>query len=335
MMRVLFNIKFSLFISFTLISFSFTTTTNAQESNSARWNNELRNWELFYLEKTDSQKLTNRWNEIKESLKITSNPFADAYFDNNMSGFFLIWSPEKGFLYVPYFDDTIICDFSYGKVLVTDSEVVFLPEREITREFCGRTLKKTPRTWISALGGKLLIPEDKIKLFGDFYGGFGDFTDYPRSWDGEPFAERTNKFKEKSSKTTFIVPEKYLQFIKKPILAEIVKLGQKRLSKNKFLYITDEKVSVTNAVINVGRRDGVTKDLKFHFINKSGNDDQFLRIKKVGERTSQAVIVRRVNDKLIESYDEYNEEKREFIKKPFSKLLVGIKVTTSPVLAGY
>ena len=333
-MRVLHNIKFSFLLFSFVLLFPLISTTNAQENNPVRWNNELRDWELFYLEKSDSQKLISRWDEITESLATTSNPFAGSYFESNMSGYFLIWSPEKGFLYVPYFDDTIICDFSYGKVLVTESDVVFAPEREITRESCGSRLKKTPKDWIPALDGKLFIQKYEIELFGDFYGGFGDFLDYPQSWDGNPFAGRTNILKPLST-TSFVVPQKYLRFIKKPISAEIVKIGQSRISKNKYLYITDEKVSVTNVVINVGRKDGVIKNLKFHFTDESGRDDQFLKIKKVGEKTSKAVIVRKVNDNLVESYSEYDIEKAKFTDKPFSKLQIGIKVTTSPVLAGY
>lgn len=333
-MRGLHNIKSSFLLFFFVLLFSLISTINAQENNPIRWNNGLKNWELFYLEKNDSQKLISRWNEIKESLATTSNPFADSYFENNMSGYFLIWSPEKGFLYVPYFDDTIVCDFSYGRVLVTESGVVFVPEREITRESCGSRLKKTPNTWIPALNGKLFIQKNEIEVFGNFYGGFGDFTNYPQSWDGKPFAGRTNISKTPSEES-FVVPRKYLRFIKKPISAEIVKIGQSHISKNKYLYMTGEKVSVTNVIINVGRKDSVTRDLKFHFMNETGRDDQFLKITKVGGKTSQAVIVRKVNDNLIESYSEYDDEKAKFTDKPFSKLKIGTKVTTSPVLAGY
>ena len=256
-----------------------------------------------------------------------------------MSGSFLRWSPEKGYIYIQYFDNEHPCSFSYGKVSVKGFEVTFIPEYE-KNEICPPPPylhKSAPLKWISALGGKYFIPADEAERFGNFYGGFGEFNKLYWDWyDSHPFARRWG---DKIEEENFILPKPYSKFIKKPINADITFVGQKIIRKNNEESETqfqtalfNDYYSETPVKINAGKNLGIIKDLEF-IIASGESDSQTLKITKVGKTSSEGVVIRRINENMQESYLYYDKEKQDSFEKEFNPLKIGQKVTTSIFVA--
>lgn len=311
---------------------------NAQEFEQFRyWENGTgfsgnQYWIFGNVPESEITEIKKRWNEIGESLKTTSNPFAGTYFQSGNRGYYLRWSPEKGFVYVYYYE-YFVRDASYGKVLVTDSEVKFVVEREMQNSDATRKLT-TPTIWIPAYKGQYFIRKDAIQSFGNFYGGFKVFNGYPRNWgcDCSPFAQRIEKTLTQES---IIVPTKYQRFIKNPINGKIISVGKRKTSLEDNSVPEMGKISLTHVTINIGRKNGVRRGMMFLLVNEGDNYDQVLKVTRVAERTSQAIVERSINDKGNEVYsDGWDYNLKDTIYKPYPKLHVGTVITTSPVLAG-
>jgi hypothetical protein len=162
-----------------LLTFFLLQTVYSQDNLPSRWaNNEA----LWYIPLSDKDKLKMQtiWKEIGEDLKTEENQFAGTFGETGyQGGYFLRWSVAKGFILIPYFDQNMIADFSYGKVEITkDYEIILTPEKDLSPGN-GR-FKKTPPIWIPVKYGDYLVPKESISSFGDFYGGFGEFNGFPR-----------------------------------------------------------------------------------------------------------------------------------------------------------
>jgi hypothetical protein len=161
-------------------------TANSQQETNRDWQPNITQFEKykinFYvvLSSEDRKKMETLWDEIGEKLKTEKNSLAGTYIESGYeSGYLLRWSTEKGFVLIPYFDQSMIADFSYGKVEITkDSETILIPEQEMSGT--GRRLIKTPRVWIPVKNGEFLVYKQQIASFGDYYGGFGEFNGFPR-----------------------------------------------------------------------------------------------------------------------------------------------------------
>jgi len=296
-----------------------------------RWFNGVREsgWIIDASEK-DKQKLIKLWEEIEVSLKTTSNPYARTYHKEGHRGYFLRWSLEKGFVFVTYYDGRIIEYFSYGKVSVTDSEVVFDIEEEIV--FITPGNHQTPKIWIPAYQGQYFIPKERIQSFGDFYGGFGDFNGFPRRWacDCDPFAKRVNKNTDYEKTKDFVVPVKYQKFIKDPISGEIIAVGKSYISKHPLPITLEEKASITPVKINIGTKNNVKKGLLFLIEPDFNSFRQILKITKAGRQTSEAIIIREVDANGKEAYiSEWDDNKP--IYKAYEPIQVGIRITTNVI----
>jgi hypothetical protein len=318
--------------------FVFILSIHAQEFEQFRyWTNGTgfsgnQYWIFGNVPQNEITKIKKRWDEIGESFKSTSNPFAGTYFQSGNRGYYFRWSPEKGFVYVYYYE-YFVRDASYGKVLVTDSEIKFIVEREMQNKDITRKLI-TPTVWIPVYEGKYFVRKTDIQSFGNFYGGFGDFNGYPQNWgcDCSPFAERQGKI---TLEKSFIVPPKYRRFIKNPINGKIISIGKRKISLEDTSVPELGKKSSTFVTINVGRKNGVRRRMMFLLINEGDNYEQVLKVTRVGERTSHAVIERSADDKGNEVYsDGWDYNLKKIIYKSYPKLRPGIKITTSAVLAG-
>jgi hypothetical protein len=322
--------KFFCVIAFLFCSFSWVSAQ--AETEYALWENSVgkSRWLTYHLEKDDVLLMKNKWDKIEKSLESTANVYAGKYFQYGyMSGYFLTWSPEEGFIYVQYFDVEHPCYFSYGKVSVKDFEVNFIIENETRKSICPGN-PSTPPTWIPAGGGKYFIPKNESKRFGDFYGGFGEFNGFFRKWTEDfPFAIRWKKdFKPNQN---FILPKSFQADIKTPINAEIIAVGKRSIIKFEPHFSPFYKnSSITPVTINAGIKNGVIKGLEFILLNSEGEDSQTLKITNVGINTSKGIIIRRINDKGFEGYYKYDEKSKYMIDTPFSPIKVGLKVSTSP-----
>jgi hypothetical protein len=321
-----------LFLTIFFLSFVFFVSANAQEIEEFRyWSNGVegipKTWVFASFSQNEITKIKRRWDEIGESLKTTSNPFAGTYFQSGNRGYYLRWSPEKGFVYVRYYE-YFVRGVSYGKVSVTNSEVTFIPEHESQNEDTERKLI-TPTIWIPAYNEKqFLVQKESIQSFGDFYGGFGVFNGFPSKWVCEcsPYAKKIDKKIDYTKIKSFIVPEKYLKFIKQPITAKIISVGASRISNHKLKYPdSDSRASITPVTINIGRRSGIKKGLLFNVIE----EDEFLEITKVGKKTSKAIIVRQIDENGKESFrNGWDNTTDKPIYKPYPPLPIGTDITT-------
>lgn len=286
-------------------------------------------WFMYHLEKDDVLKLKEKWEEIGNSIESSTNEFSGTYYQPGyMSGYFLRWSPENGYVFVNYFDIEHPCFFSFEKVLVNGSEIKFIPEYRVDESRCPSN-STAPETWLPADGGKFLIPQNQVKEFADFYAGLREYNGFLRKIDGDnPFAVKWQKdFKPNKD---FILPQDYEKFIKTPINAEIISVGKTSKGKLKdFFY--DENVSVTPVQINVGRNNGVEKGMEFILLNSDDERHQTLLITSVSGNKSKGKVIRMLSENGKEEFSEYDYEKKDYIFKLFTPIEIGLKVTTSPI----
>jgi hypothetical protein len=315
---------------------AFVFSADAQEIEPFRlWENNVgipKTWVIGGLSQNEITEVKKRWDEIGESLKTTPNQSAGTYYQSGNRGYYLRWSPEKGFVYVYYYE-YFVMDASYGKASITDSGVTFIPEREMENSDVGKLI--TPTNWVPAMNGKYFVRKESIQSFGNFYGGYKEFNGYPRNWNCEcsPFAVRQEKTLAQESP---VVSAKYQRFIKKPINGKIISVGKRTVSLTNKSVPEMGKTSATPVTINIGRKNGVTRGMMFLLIGEGDNYLQVLEVKKVGEKTSQAVVIRHTDDKGDEIYrDGWDYDLKKDIYKTFPKLRVGVAITTSPVLAEF
>ncbi len=302
----------------------------SQESEPPKiWDNGVlrSRWEFENIPDNEIAEIKKRWEEIGDSLKTTSNPFAGTYYQSGNRGYYLRWSPEKGFVYVYYYE-YFVRGVSYGKVSVTDSEITFIPEYESQNGDTDRKLI-TPTVWIPAYKGKYFIRQKDIKLFGDFYGGFGDFNGFPIKWNCEcnAFATKVDKNIDYTKIKSFIVPKKYLKFIKQPINAKIISVGKSRISTHSLVFDVNQsnKASITPVTINIGRKSGIKRGLLF----VTNQENSFLEVTKVGEKVSQAILVREIDEKGKEAYsDGWDKTTDKPIYKPYPPIRIATEITT-------
>jgi hypothetical protein len=322
------KILFAFIFLFIAPAFVFTQV----EAEYAMWENGVgKRWLTYHLEKNDVLLMKDKWNKIEKSLESTSNEFAGKYFQYGyMSGYFLNWSPKEGFIYVRYFDVEHPCYFSYGKVSIKTFEVNFITEYETSESICPGKVP-TPPVWIPANGGKYLIPKNESKRFGNFYGGFGEFNGFFRKWTEDfPFARKWKK--DYQSQQKFILPKDLETDIKKPIIAEIIAVGKKRITKFEPHFDPFyEKSSITPVTINAGSKNGVVKGLEFIILNSEGENSQTLKITSVGKNTSRGIVIRQINEKDFEGYFKYDEKSKNMVDTPFSPIQIGQKISTSPL----
>jgi hypothetical protein len=276
-----------------------------------------------------------RWDEIGEDLKTEKNSYAGTFIESGYEGGYLLrWSTAKGFVLIPYFDQSMIADFSYGKVEITkDSEIILIPEQEMSGS--GRRLIKTPRVWIPVKNAEFLVYKQQIADFGDYYGGFGQFNGFPRKVLCEGCGHFARRFSDIESKpiVSFLAPPKYLKYIKNPIKAKIMFVGKRRVIKSMIASCCsfEAKASATNVLINAGSKQGVKKNLLFLLIDAGSNFDQVVKITRINKNFSHAVVLRVLDEKGKENYDGdiYDSKSESYNKIAFPPLRVGINVTTS------
>jgi hypothetical protein len=268
-----------------------------------------------------------KWADIGNSLTTSSNPFAGTYHAEGNTGYFLRWSPERGFVYAFYHEDYIEAA-SYGDVVVKPTGIVhFVVTHENQHEYLGYKLK-TPTNWIPALEGEYFVRVEEIGSFADFYGGFGDFNGFPRKWNCEcdPFPERVST--EKRRQPGFIVPNPYLSQLRRPVYGRIIRIGKSRIGRNPVPFGLDDRASLTAVTINVGRRNGAKPGQLFLISPDKDATDQVLRINRVGKSVSWGTVVRELDDDgrvVRRDLDKENEIKYV----PYPELFVGQEIATS------
>lgn len=284
------------------------------------------------------RELVLRWDQIGDELRSSTTPFAGTYEESGYRGWFLRWSPNRGFVFVYHSEGVSLIDFSYGQVAKTSDGLVLEPEREMNRSF--RSIKlSTPRKWIPIRlsTGNYLVPQERIRAFGNYVGGFDEYNDFNGPCcDFSPFFfMATTPGEPARDPLLMVVPETYRRFMKRPINARIVSIGTKNYAQNyglegKLYSQLFPKASLTTVVISAGQRQGVKQNQLFRMIGEPRS--QYLRILTVRTESARGVVVRDLDDDGKETYFADVPGIKEPQPKSLPAIRVGTKVTTSPVL---
>jgi len=293
----------------------------------------LKTWIFADVSESTAVEIKRRWNAIGDSLKTSSNPFAGTYLQDGNRGYYLRWSPEKGFVYVRYYE-SFVEDASYGDVSKSRSEILFFVSHEL-EAMSDRRKIATPTRWIPTMDGRFLIRSDEIKEFADFYGGFGNFNGFPRKWncDCDAFARRVDKDVRYPKPPFSVVPDAFRKFIRNPISGRIVAVGKRYVGKHPIAFTIDEiegKASMTVVTIDKGSRDGVTKGLLFLIGTDQDAMQQVLRITRVSKTRSNGLVIRMLGENGLESFVDGWEDKTD---KPIYKIYLPIRKGT-PITTG-
>lgn len=221
-------------------------TVKSQEA----WDNGIghSSWAVG-LEPQERGKMLQLWDSIGEDLKTERNELAGTYVKGGYdAGYFFRWSIRKGYVLVPYFDQNLITDFSFGSVtFVNTSEVIFTPERDLRG---GRSVEKMPRKWTAI--GSYFVPVEMLKDFGDFMAGsreFNEFNGQCCEFSPNFLARRIDR---REGRFDYPSPPKYARFIRQPIEAEITFVGRKK-TVNDWGY-DGERLWATSSVMSLTGR---------------------------------------------------------------------------------
>jgi hypothetical protein len=278
-----------------------------------------------------AHELIKRWNEIGYELDTSKNRFAGTYEKRGYRGYFLRWSPAKGFVYVFHSEGLSIIDFSYGKVQETPDAIVFLPEREMKETFRGRRLI-TPREWISITAGKeaFLVPKQELRSFGRYVAGFDEYNDFNGPCcEFSPFFTKTENLPKASLTSTVSVAQRYQSAIKRPITARIVFVEERKVVTNyglegRLYSQLFPRASLLPVTINAGRNVGVRNNMLFKLVDQPG--EQYLKITQTAKNRALGVVIRNVDENNKEVWHDGSKE------TPFPPIKIGTRVTTSPIL---
>jgi hypothetical protein len=249
-------------------------------------------------------------------------------------GYFLRISSDNRYELIPYYDQNMVTDYSYGPITESaDGEVVLHPQRSLMGT--GRGLRTTPLVWIPVMNGRLIVPKEKIKSFGDYYGGFGIFNGLPRKMpcDGcGAFAHRLDRHVNNEADQA-IAPAKYLKYIKRPVEGNIISVGRKYRATRNDSAGMPEISSVTKVKINVGIRDGARAGLMFFLIGNGDDYFQILRVTRTYQTTSDGEIIRHIDESGKEVYiGDFNKKANDYEKIAYPPIKPGIRITTSPLV---
>jgi hypothetical protein len=293
-------------------------------------------WELpSRATRADSDALNARWRALAAELKITTSGAAGTYEQRGATrSSYLRWAPGGGFVYLFVYENIIIIDFSYGKVEVTPSEVVFKVERELRNEDPGDRPRPTPRRWVAARWkwGDFFVPVARMRDFSDYAAGLGEYNDFngPCCEFAPFFGKVGDGTAQSDGPERPEVPRKYARLMQRPIEATIKSVGRKRAVKDygidgSFHSTLLGDVTLTPVRIDARRRRGLKPGLLFRLVGAPLG--QYLKITRVGRNHSDGVVIRRVNDAGRETC--YGPDSFEDVVCP--PVAVGARVTTSPL----
>ena len=289
-----------------------------------RWHNGIGKeyWEIG-LRQSDREKMIALWDSIGSDLQSETNPLAGTYFKGGYdAGYFLRWS-SKRFVLIPYFDEDLITDYSYGKVTFVDSsKVLFSPDKDLNG---GRSVAKTPREWTAIW--KYFLPIAELKQFGLFHAGLAEYNEF----NGHccEFAPNFLCTKVDGNKSYSPLPTRYAYFIKKPIEGRVVWVGGKRTVKKwgyqgQLYGESMERVVLIPIKVDLHSDTRVKLNMLFRLVGE-GAFHQYLQIRKVGPKTSTGYVVRDGKETYRDSTN--NAE------KPLPPIRAGMRVTTRPWLS--
>jgi hypothetical protein len=311
-----------------------TTAAGQSAEGDQRWilwkNGVGIRWLMYHLEKSEAEFLKAKWDAIGhiDGARFEGDYIVPAY----MSGYFLRWSKEKGYVFVRYFDVEHPCYFTFGDVKVTEASVQFIQKGSASRSVCPSSDDGAPADeWVFAVDGRFLIPRSRLRDFADYYCGFGEYNGSNRRLESLiPYAIRPGPGPKGTP--TFVFPTEFSKFIKSPLTGQITSVGKTLKRKSKIFSFGTDYETVTPVTIDVGRDRGLRRKQEFVLLTEDDDySSETLIVESVGKFRSRGIVVRKIDENGKVGFSVWNEGKSEFETKEFKKLRPGIRVTTSPI----
>jgi hypothetical protein len=283
-----------------------------------------------------------RWEKIG-AIKEARAWAGDYFRGGDTHGTYLRWSPSAGFVIAHVNKcEARVMGLVYGRVEETPTVVQFFPE--LDKKSAGAhghhggaqspaaaaaraVLRFVPVEW---RGERLLVAEGEMEDFGDYVAGLGQYNgpNAPLFPGYAYFFSRSGEGAEAGGGPPPVVPPGYERFIRKPIEARVTSVGRRELKSDYNVWGEDTsqtwaRASVTRVTINAGTEQGVKERMVFRVTRPAEGDTVF--ILRAGPRTSEAVVVRGVDERDAETF--YDSESEP--EKRHSKVARGWRLTTS------
>lgn len=264
--------------------------------------------------KENAEVLKARWAAIGEETSSTENLFAGTYQKAGYRGYYLRLAPNNGFVFIYHYENIDILDYSYGKVKISDSEITFIPEKELSKITLDNETVKTPQKWI--VFGRHLVEEDEVKDYADYLSGLSEFND----WNCEctAFFAKTSR----NNSPEYFIPEKYKSLFRPPVEGKITFVGKEKLVRKK-----DFAPQIQTQIrINVGKNQKVEKGMIFRFVQEK-DVERKMTVKEVYENSSLALISDDIFEEERGLFATYHDQESD-TDKPLPKIKTGTLIST-------
>jgi hypothetical protein len=312
----------------------------ARLNEEGRWvNGVTESWWLSEgIRREEGTAAAARWKEVGDELaRAGASGWAGDYFRGGEThGVYMRWSPRGGFV-IAHVNKcaALVTGLVHGRVEATPTLLRFFPELDkggADPHGHGPRQQHAPRAVIRFVpvewrGARFLIAEEEMGDFGDYVAGLGRhngdagnlFLDY------DHFFRRAGAGRDGGGPP--VVPPGYERFIKKPVEARVASVGRRVLKSDYNLRSGNverwyERASLTHVVINAGTERGVKDGMVFRVARPDEGDT--VVVLRAGRRTSEAVVVRDVDERGAETF--HDEGPREGRR---AKVARGWSLTTS------
>jgi hypothetical protein len=257
----------TLFFAVLLLSLAFQNCFSQEFEETENWIGEIEGYShpflyqrLVYFTKEDVIKAKEKLNRIKSAI---SQEEWEGVFgrDGELSEIRLIWNSEVGF--IDYYIYTCLIELqrlNYGKALNSSDSVVFISEKPLTQTTSETSLAGIKLIKVKVGERRFLVPGNKLADFCEYAVGLSldNYSASPNFW------WKLSDYK-KSSFGLPILPEKYKNFLRYPIKAQVTKIGRQEVIGSKNAEGKLEKNAVNyHFTINAGKNNGVKKGMKFY-----------------------------------------------------------------------
>ena len=247
-----------------------------------------------------------RWEAIGAENENAENEWAGDYQIGDLHGAYLRLSATGSFVLMSVYScDASVTDVDYGRASVTPDLVEIFSERPATKHTGSHShgyrvaaKRFVPVKWDTQY---FLVPEKAIARFAEelvgiersTYGsGEGEFVEY--------FWRSKNRSRPVSGLPVF--PTGYQRYMRKPVDAEIVKVGARRIVKYRAGDGSSYFESQTVVTISAGRKDGVKRHMTLYFTSPGRES---LEVDYVGTTRSSGVVTRDLDKNMRETFTDY------------------------------
>lgn len=305
----------------------------AQAQTDERWANGVsESWwfgSTVYTE-AEAALARSKWEQVGEEIKGTQgNEWVGTYVASTgeLHTSYLRWSPQLGFVSMGiYTCEGRATNLNYGGVTFSPTLLRLLPEVPIrnAKSHGGHGShgpQFIPDTYLPVIWGgqHYLVPEKSVAAFYSYISGIGE--------SGEGFFLKLDDYG-KPVKGMPVLPPGYERFVRKPIHAEVIHVGAKRVRKHRAYDRTIYYDSVTPVTLDAGRANGIKSGMSLYIVGSKIIEK--VEIVRVGKNSSRGIITRSLGDDMKDTYKDRDTGER----RAYPEISVGLRVTTSWHLKG-